>query len=97
MAGTPCVQRLLRRHELGAIAEGGAAEVASLGRHPKGRLEVRFAGLKDAIWVCLKIGYIPNEIAIENRDNDQQNHWENGVHYFQTHPFGWEKNGKNHG
>jgi hypothetical protein len=24
-------------------------------------------------WVCLKIGYIPNEIAIKNRDNDQQN------------------------
>ena len=46
---TPCVHRLLRRHELGAIAEGGAADVASLGRHPEGRLEVRFAGLKDAI------------------------------------------------
>jgi hypothetical protein len=27
------------------------------------------------IWVCLKIGYIPNEIAIFHRDNDQQNHW----------------------
>ena len=27
------------------------------------------------IWVCLKIGYIPNEIAIQKRDNDQQNHW----------------------
>ena len=26
------------------------------------------------IWVCLKIGYIPNEIAIFHRDNDQQNH-----------------------
>ena len=26
-------------------------------------------------WVCLKIGSIPNEIAIFNRDNDQQNHW----------------------
>ena len=26
-------------------------------------------------WVCLKIGYIPNEIAIFHRDNDQQNHW----------------------
>ena len=32
------------------------------------------------------VGYIPNEIAICYRDNDQQNHWENGVHYFQTHP-----------
>ena len=21
------------------------------------------------------VGYIPNEIAIENWDNDQQNHW----------------------
>ena len=26
------------------------------------------------------VGYIPNEIAIFHRDNDQQNHWENGVH-----------------
>ena len=25
--------------------------------------------------VCLKIVYIPNEIAIFHRDNDQQNHW----------------------
>ena len=25
--------------------------------------------------ICLKIGYIPNEIAIFHRDNDQQNHW----------------------
>ena len=30
---------------------------------------------KKPIWVCLKIGYIPNEIAIFHRDNDQQNHW----------------------
>ena len=41
------------------------------------------------IWVCLKIGYIPNEIAISKRDHDQQNHW---VHsgfsqHFQTHPI----------
>ena len=27
------------------------------------------------IWVGLKIVYIPNEIAIFHRDNDQQNHW----------------------
>ena len=26
------------------------------------------------IWVCLKMVYIPNEIAIFHRDNDQQNH-----------------------
>ena len=26
-------------------------------------------------WVCLKMGYTPNEIAIFRRDNDQQNHW----------------------
>ena len=32
-----------------------------------------------AMWVCLKIWYIPNEIAIFHRDNDQQNHWVNGV------------------
>ena len=32
----------------------------------------------ETTWVCLKIGYIPNEIAIfhrDNDDNDQQNHW----------------------
>ena len=39
-----------------------------------------------AIWVCLKMVYIPNYshligIMIIN-------HWENGVHYFQTHPYG---------
>ena len=27
------------------------------------------------IWVCLKMVYTPNEIAISKRDNDQQNHW----------------------
>ena len=32
------------------------------------------AAAKD-VWDCLKIGYIPNEIAIFHRDNDQQNHW----------------------
>ena len=41
------------------------------------------------IWVCLKIWYIPNEIAIQKRDNDQQNHWVfRGLAYFQTHPYG---------
>ena len=40
------------------------------------------------IWVCLKIGYIPNEIAIFHRDNDQQNHWVfRGTQHFQTHPY----------
>ena len=40
-------------------------------------------------WVCLKIGYIPNDIAIFHRDNDQQNHWvHRGLAYFQTHPYG---------
>ena len=28
---------------------------------------------------------IPNEIAILKRDNDQQNHWENGVHNIFRH------------
>ena len=28
-----------------------------------------------SIWVCLKMGYTPNEIAIFSRDNDQHNHW----------------------
>ena len=33
------------------------------------------------------VGYIPNEIAILDWDNDQQNHWVQwGVPYFQTHP-----------
>ena len=33
------------------------------------------------------VGYIPNEIAIFHRDNDQQNHWVQwGLAYFQTHP-----------
>ena len=37
---------------------------------------------------CLKIGYIPNEIAIFHRDNDQQNHWVQwGTRHFQTNPF----------
>ena len=32
--------------------------------------------------------YIPNEIAIFHRDNDQQNHWVQwGLAYFQTHPY----------
>ena len=31
--------------------------------------------LYNCIWVCLKIGYISNDIAIFHRDNDQQNHW----------------------
>ena len=30
------------------------------------------------VWKCWV--NIPNEIAIFHRDNDQQNHWENGVH-----------------
>ena len=37
---------------------------------------------------CLKIGYIPNEIAIFHRDNDQQNQTGfRGLAYFQTHPY----------
>ena len=40
------------------------------------------------MWVCLKIGSIPNEMAIFHRDNDQQNHWVQwGVPYFQTNPY----------
>ena len=45
------------------------------------------------IRVCLKIGYIPNEIAIFRRDNDQQNHWVfRGTNHFQTNPnmFEWK-------
>ena len=38
-------------------------------------------------WVCLKMGYTPNEIAIFHRDNDQQNHWvKRGTLHFQTNP-----------
>ena len=33
------------------------------------------------------VGYIPNEIAIFHRDNDQQNHWVQwGTQHFQTNP-----------
>ena len=40
------------------------------------------------IWVCLKMGYTPNEIAISKRDNDQQNHWVfRGTQHFQTNPY----------
>ena len=36
------------------------------------------------------VGYIPNEIAIFHRDNDQQNHWVQwGTQHFQTHPTGF--------
>ena len=28
-----------------------------------------------SIWVCLKMGYTPKQIAIRSRDNDQQNQW----------------------
>ena len=46
------------------------------------------SNLISAIWVCLKIWYIPNEIAIFHRDNDQQNHWVfRGTQHFQTHPY----------
>ena len=34
-----------------------------------------FETLRNSKWVCLKIGYIPNEIAIFHRDNDHENHW----------------------
>ena len=43
---------------------------------------------QNCIWVCLKIGYIPNEIAIFFGDNDQQNHWVfRGTQHFQTNPY----------
>ena len=39
------------------------------------------------MWVCLKMGYIPNEIAIFDWGNDQQNHWVfRGTNHFQTNP-----------
>ena len=47
-------------------------------RHPVGSLPQKIAlvhGCFPEIWVCLKIGCIPNEIAIFHRDKDQQNHW----------------------
>ena len=41
----------------------------------------RYMGLSE------NVGYIPNEIAIFHRDNDQQNHWVQwGTNHFQTHP-----------
>jgi len=39
------------------------------------------------IWICLKIVYIPNEIAIFHRDNDQQNHWVKRGTTFSDKPF----------
>ena len=40
------------------------------------------------MWVCLKMGYTPNEIAIFCRDNDQQHHWVfRGTQHFQTNPY----------
>ena len=34
------------------------------------------------------MGYTPNEIAIFDWDNDQQNHWvSRGLAYFQTNPY----------
>ena len=41
------------------------------------------------VWKCWV--NLPNEIAIFHRDNDQQNHWGLGVHYFQTHQ--WSSSG----
>ena len=41
-----------------------------------------------AIWVCLKMGYIPNYSHLYNRDNDQQNRWVFwATRHFQTHPY----------
>ena len=36
-----------------------------------------FSKIKECICLDLSenVGYIPNEIAIFHRDNDQQNHW----------------------
>ena len=34
------------------------------------------------------VGYIPKEIAIFHRDNDEQNHWVQwGTNHFQTRPL----------
>ena len=43
----------------------------------KFKRQVRGEGAIFTKWVCLKMlgMYIPNEIAIFHRDNDQQNHW----------------------
>ena len=38
----------------------------------------------DNLGLSENVGYIPNEIAIFHRDNDQQNHWVNrGTNHFQ--------------
>ena len=37
------------------------------------------------------VGYIPNEIAIKKRDNDQQNHWVQwGTNLFSDTPKNWD-------
>ena len=61
-----------------------------LDRETMGRWWPRFPRDDVKRWVCLKIGHIPNEIAIY-RDNDQQNHWvKRGTQHFQTNPYDHE-------
>ena len=56
----------------------------SCGRSENGRPVIHGCA---EMWVCLKIEYIPNEIAIFHRDNDQQNQTGfRGTQHFQTHP-----------
>ena len=49
---------------------------------PASELIIAYMGLSE------NVGYIPNEIAIFHRDNDQQNHWVQwGTLHFQTNPY----------
>ena len=46
-----------------------------------------FRVIKNQMGLSENVGYIPNEIAIFRRDNDQQNHWVfRGTQHFQTKP-----------
>ena len=52
-------------------AEGGEIWSSPLGMVTLGLMKIRPSVLpKTNIWVCLKMGYTPNEIAIFHRDND---------------------------
>ena len=42
---------------------------------PPKKNQERTIGMRSHMGLSENVGYIPNEIAIFHRDNDQQNHW----------------------
>ena len=70
----PCVISCWLREKFG-VGWGASEKPLYISSSFGGRTH-RFKGNYRYIWwVCLKMGYTPNEIAIFHRDNDQQNHW----------------------